>query len=71
MSFPPQHLYSAAVRWKSYSNKKKKNETPLVACFIPGRTRLDGMAINEREVESFTGINIWRFKLATSAQVLL
>lgn len=52
MSSPPQHLYSAAVGRKSYSNQKKT----VVACFIPGRTRLDSMAINERGVESLQGL---------------
>lgn len=61
-------LYSAAMRRKSYSNNNKKH-TSVVACFIPGR--LNGMAMNERGFESFTGTNIWRFEQATSAKVLL
>jgi len=60
-------LYSAAVRRNSYSNNNKKN-TSVVACFIPGRMKLDGTAKNEQGFERFTGTNIWRFEQATSAK---
>lgn len=66
-------LFSIQLPWGGrviLTTTHTKN-TSVVACFIPERMRLDGMAMNEQGFESFTGTNIWRFEQATSAQVLL
>lgn len=65
---PPQHVYSTAVKRKSYSDQKKN--ASVVACFVPGRMRLDVTALNEQGFESVTATNIWRFFSSRSALTL-